>query len=217
MEEVSPVPASLSSLNASHSVWNGLTRAVILAADQTNAAYGVLVYQSNLDKIAELTSHSAMAVSGPNCDLVNFTEFIQKNFQLYELRNDGTKLSMAAQANFCRNELATALRKGPFQVNTLLGGYDATKKTQALYWLDYLGTLQKVPYGCQGVATNFCLSVMDRAYRSGQTEEQALALIKSCIKETQLRFLPSQPNFIIKCIDAKGVRTMEFGADPADN
>lgn len=190
---------------------------VILAADQTNAAYGVLVYQSNLDKIAELTSHSAMAVSGPNSDLVNFTEYIQKNLQLYELRNDGTKLSISAQANYCRNELATALRKGPFQVNTLLGGYDTTKKTQALYWLDYLGTLQQVKYGCQGVATNFCLSIMDRAYRVGLTEEQALTIIKKCIKETQKRFLPSQPNFIIKCIDANGVRTLEFGADPADN
>jgi 20S proteasome subunit beta 4 len=177
----------------------------------------MLVYQSNLDKIAELTSHSAMAVSGPNCDLVNFTEYIQKNLQLYELRNDGTKLSPAAQANYCRNELATALRKGPFQVNALLGGYDATKSTQALYWLDYLGTLQKVPYGCQGVATNFCLSIMDRACLPGQSKEQALDIIKNCIKETQKRFLPSQPNFIIKCIDASGVHTMEFGADPADN
>ena len=190
---------------------------VILAADQTNAAFGVLVYQSNLDKIAELTSHSAMAVSGPNCDLVNFTEYIQKNMQLYELRNDGTKLGMSAQANFCRNELATALRRGPFQVNTLLGGYDTHKKHQALYWLDYLGTLQKVKYGCQGVAANFCLSIMDRAYTEGQTEEQAIEIIRHCIAELHTRFIPNQPNFVIKCIDEKGVRTIEFGKDPADN
>ena len=43
---------------------------VILAADQTNAAFGVLVYQTNLDKIAELTSHSAMAVSGDRKSVV---------------------------------------------------------------------------------------------------------------------------------------------------
>lgn len=46
---------------------------VVLAADQSNAR-SILLYQTNLDKITPLTSHSAMGVSGPNCDMVNFTE-----------------------------------------------------------------------------------------------------------------------------------------------
>jgi hypothetical protein len=46
---------------------------VIIAADQSNGR-SILTYQTNLDKIARLTSHSMMGVSGPNCDLVNFTE-----------------------------------------------------------------------------------------------------------------------------------------------
>jgi 20S proteasome alpha/beta subunit len=46
---------------------------VVLATDQVNAR-SILMYQQNLDKIAELSSHSAMGVSGPNCDLVNFSE-----------------------------------------------------------------------------------------------------------------------------------------------
>lgn len=177
----------------------------------------MLVYQRNLDKIAPLTSHSALAGAGPNCDLVNFSEYIRKNLQLYELSNDGTKLSPAAQANFCRNELATALRKGPYQVNSLLGGFDLETQQQSLYWLDYLGTLQKVKYGCQGVALNFCLSIMDRAYREGQSKEQAIEIVRNCINEIQLRFLPNQPNFIIKCVDKDGVHVIEFGSDPADN
>lgn len=181
-----------------------------------NAAFGVLIYQNNLDKIAKLTSHSAMAVSGPNCDLVNFTEYIEKNFQLYQLRNDGLALSTHAQAHFCRNELAVALRRGPFQVNCLLGGYDK-KDGPSLYWLDYLGTLQKVPFGCQGVASHFCLSTMDHGYTENLDEEAAMVILKKCIAELQTRFLPSQPNFIIKKIDADGVTMVEFGADPDDN
>jgi hypothetical protein len=49
--------------------------AVILAADQSNAR-SILLYQTNLDKIKKLSSHSAMGVSGPNCDSVNFTEYV---------------------------------------------------------------------------------------------------------------------------------------------
>mgnify|MGYP000423867991 CR=1 FL=1 len=45
---------------------------------------------------------------------VQFTEFIQKNVQLYEYKN-GLPLSTAAAANFTRNELAQALRKASVQ------------------------------------------------------------------------------------------------------
>lgn len=44
-------------------------------------------------------------------------------------------------------QLATALRKGPVQTQLLLGGVDKKpegKGHAALYWMDYLGTLQQV-------------------------------------------------------------------------
>lgn len=186
----------------------------MLAADQSNAR-SILVYQKNLDKITKLSSHSAMGVSGPNSDLVNFTEYISKNFALYELANDGTKLSTKAQANFCRNELAVALRKGPYQVNLLLGGYDE-KQGGELYFLDYFGALQKVPYGSQGHASAFCLSIMDKEYNENITEEGALDLIQQCIKELNTRFLINQQNFMIKVVDKDGVRVHSFGEDPAN-
>lgn len=51
------------------------TTKVILATDQGNAR-SILIYQKNIDKIKQLTSHSAMGVSGPNCDMVKFTEYV---------------------------------------------------------------------------------------------------------------------------------------------
>jgi 20S proteasome subunit beta 4 len=187
---------------------------VILAADQSNAR-SILLYQTNLDKVKELTSHSAMGVSGPNCDMVNFCEFVAKNIKLYELSND-IKLSTHAQANFARGELATALRKGPFQVNTLLGGFD-NKVGASLYYLDYMAALQKVSYGSQGYASNFCLSIMDKEYRDDLNEADAVKIVEQCIHELHTRFLISQKNFIIKVVDKDGVRLYSQGADPADS
>ena len=45
--------------------------------------------------------------------------------------------------------MAAALRKSPFQVNVVIAGYDE-EDGASLYWLDYLGTLQKVGKGAQG-------------------------------------------------------------------
>jgi 20S proteasome subunit beta 4 len=188
---------------------------VILAADQSNAR-SIITYQSNLDKIKSLTSHSAMGVAGPNCDLVNFTEYIAKNLALYEFSHDGLKLSTKAQANFCRSELAAALRKGPYQVNLLLAGYD-DKEGPSLYFLDYMASLQKVKYGAHGYASSFCLSTMDRETKPGMTEADALEIIDHCIHEIHVRFLINQPNFMVKIIDKDGVRVAKFGGDPANS
>ena len=193
------------------------THTVVLATDQVNAR-SILMYQQNLDKIAELSSHSAMGVSGPNCDLVNFSEYISKNLALYELSNDGMKLSTHAQANFCRGELAKALRKGPFQVNVILGGYDdKVPGGGSLYVMDYMGSLNKANFGVQGYASNFCLSIMDRDWAKGMDEDMAVKLVEKCIRELEMRFLINQKNFIIKVIDKGGVRTLKYGADPTDN
>eukprot|EP00591_Stephanopyxis_turris_P002641 CAMPEP_0195519468 /NCGR_PEP_ID=MMETSP0794_2-20130614/14848_1 /TAXON_ID=515487 /ORGANISM="Stephanopyxis turris, Strain CCMP 815" /LENGTH=205 /DNA_ID=CAMNT_0040648625 /DNA_START=192 /DNA_END=809 /DNA_ORIENTATION=+ len=193
---------------------------VIIAADQTNAR-SILIYQNNLDKISELSSHSMMGCAGPNADFVNFTQYIQKSLQLYEFSNDGLKLSTKAQANFCRGELAKALRKGPYQVNVLLGGYDAKKDGEvgdgSLYLMDYLGSMQKVNFGVQGYASNFCLSIFDREWKEGLNEAQALEIVDHCIGELAKRFLIAQPNFLIKVVDKDGVRVHKFGSDPEDN
>lgn len=157
-----------------------------------------------------------MAVAGPNCDLVNFTEYIAKNIQLYQLANDGTKLSVHAQANFARGELAYALRRGPYQVNILLGGFDEKKNEASLYHLDYMGTLHKVNFGAQGYAAYFTLSIMDREYKKNLSEAEAITIVENCIKEMQKRFLLQQPNYIIKKVDKEGVNVVKFGRDPAD-
>ena len=54
------------------------------------------------------------------------------------------------------NELATALRKGPFQANLLLAGFDA-KEGASLYYIDYLGSMQRVETGAHGYGSYFTL------------------------------------------------------------
>ena len=83
--------------------------------------------------------------------------------------------------------------------------------------MDYLGSCTKAKYGAQGYASNFCLSIMDRDWGEGMDEDMAVKLVEKCIRELEMRFLINQKNFIIKVIDKGGVRTLKFGADPADN
>lgn len=117
----------------------------IIAAD-ASAGRSILVFKHDEDKIMLLDSHKLLAGSGTPADNVNFTELMEKNLKLYELNND-IKLSTHAAAHFIRGQLAKALRKGPYQTNLLLAGYDANNNTNngiSLYFMDYMASLAKV-------------------------------------------------------------------------
>lgn len=106
-------------------------------------------------------------------------------------------------------QLATALRKGPYQTNTLLAGYDI-KAGPALYFMDAYASYSKVNFGAHGYAANFVLSVFDRDWRPNMNEEEAVDVIKKCIFELHTRFLISQPHFVVKLVDETGIRVIQL-------
>ena len=81
---------------------------VLLAAD-TLAARSIVVMKATEDKTRILNKHCAMAYSGEPGDAVAFAELVQRNVQLYSIRND-RDLSPKATATFTRRLLADALR-----------------------------------------------------------------------------------------------------------
>ena len=114
---------------------------------------------------------------------------------------------MHEAAEFTRNEYAEALRQSPYQVNSLLSGFDSIDGAQ-LYWIDYLGTLQKVRYGAHGYAAYFVLSVMAEFYKPDLSLEEAKNIMNHCVSELRTRFMISQDHFVVKVVDKDGVRNL---------
>ena len=145
-----------------------------------------LLYQSmNLD------DHKVMVTSGPQSDRLAFSEYIQKNMKLYELRN-GVTLNGPATANYVRGELARFLRRAPYQVNLLLGAVDASPEQSSepsLYWIDYFGSMVKVNFGAHGYGAHFCLSIFDREWKPDMSLDEAKDVLRKCRAELDQRFL----------------------------
>jgi 20S proteasome subunit beta 4 len=147
---------------------------------------------------------------------------VQRNVALNEFRT-GLKASTKSAACYVRSELSTALRRNPYQVNMLIGGWDAAGAGGAaggagaagsgeaasgpsLYFIDYLGSSQKMDYACHGYASYFIFSTLDAHWRAGMSLDDALALARTCIKELATRFMIHQPVFKVKVADANGTR-----------
>ncbi|XP_076364844.1 proteasome subunit beta type-2-like isoform X2 [Tachypleus tridentatus] len=155
----------------------------------------------------KLSDQLVMAASGEAGDTVQFAEFIEKNIQLYKMRN-GYELSPSGAANFTRRNLAEYLRsRTHYLVNLLLAGYDKHTGPE-LYFMDYLATMAKVPYAAHGYGSFFTLSILDRYYRPDMTEEDAVALLEQCRLEIQKRFIVNLPSFKVRLVNKDGVHNL---------
>ncbi|XP_038072751.1 proteasome subunit beta type-2-like [Patiria miniata] len=179
---------------------------VLVASDMT-AGRSVFLFKHDQEKMYKMSDKLLMLCAGESGDTVQFAEYIQKNIQLYKMRN-GYELSPHAAANFTRKNLADFLRsRTPYAVNMLLAGHD-DQDGPALYFMDYLASLNKVPYGAHGYGAMFTLSIMDRLYRRDINREEALDILKKCLAEVQKRFLINLPAFQVKVVDKDGIHDL---------
>ena len=81
---------------------------VMIASDRTDAR-SILVMKEDTEKAFALSDNLLMSVTGESGDTVQFAEFIQKNVQLFKMRNS-YELSPSAATHFTRRNLADYLR-----------------------------------------------------------------------------------------------------------
>lgn len=179
---------------------------VLLAADKSIGSSIICMNQS-FDRLIQITPKHVLAMEGENGDTLQLSEYLQGNVALYKYRNS-IELGSDALAHFIRSVIAGSLRtRNSYQVNMLLGGYD---EKPSLYYLDYLGTLQPVPYGAQGYCAYFVLSVFDKHYKADMTLEDGKKLMKMALDQIANRFTIMPHGFLVKQIDSEGIKVIEL-------
>jgi 20S proteasome subunit beta 4 len=179
---------------------------VLLATDAMTGR-SIMIYTDNEDKSIAVNKTTALAMSGPQGDRVSFGEFIRSNVTLNELRS-GHAMSTHAVANYTREQLAEALRSNPKQVNILLAGVD--EDGPALYYMDYLASMNPVKFGCHGHASSFTLSIFDRHWTADMDLEAGKALLQKAFSELKTRFLINLAKWKIKVITKDGIEEIEL-------
>ncbi|KAI8773740.1 proteasome subunit beta type-2, partial [Biomphalaria glabrata] len=157
------------------------------------------------DKMYKLSDSLLMAVCGEAGDSIQFSEYIAKNVQLYKMKN-GYELSTHAAANFTRRNMAESLRSPRSHlVNLLIAGYD-NEQGPSLYFLDYLASLNKLPFAIHGYGSLFALSIMDKYYQKDLDFDGAKDLLMKCINEIQKRFIVNLGKFRLRIVDKNGIQ-----------
>lgn len=187
-----------------------------LSAADVTAARSIVVMKHSQDKVLALDSRKTLSMAGEVGDAAQFTEYVQRNIHLYELRV-GVPMSTKEAAHYIRGELARFLRQSPFAVNLVLCGVDPAAgggaPVPSVYFIDYMGSLHRMSYAAQGYCSYFVLSTLDRLYRPGMSEAEAMDVMQHCIAELSERFLLQQRQFVFKVADKNGVRVLPSSAE----
>ena len=124
-------------------------------------------------------------------------------------------------------------KQRPYQCNLLVAGVDdpvpaetttateaadpssttsspaSTVGTPRLFWLDHLATMHPMNVAGTGYGSYFCLSMLDRHWKPDLTEEEALKLMEAAVAEVLTRLVVAPPAYVIKVVDAAGIRTVK--------
>ncbi len=91
-------------------------------------------------------------------------------------------------------------------MNLLVGGVD--EDGPGLYYIDYLGSMHKMPFGAHGYGSFFVLATLDALYRPNMGLEEATKVMMTCIAEIKTRFLVNAPLYNLKVVTKDGVTVL---------
>ena len=134
---------------------------VLIASDRA-VVRSIVKIQECEDKLTLLTDSQVLATCGEVADRKSFSKLIKGELEYYYYRYNN-RLNTDEVANFTRSILAENLRKSPYQANSLIAGYDVDGPK--LYWMDYLGSMQKVVKAGHGYGAHFLYGLMDSFYK----------------------------------------------------
>ena len=137
---------------------------IIIASDRS-VARSIVKLQDSDDKLTYLSDSQILATCGEVADRKSFSKLIFGELEYYYYRY-GNRLNTDEVANYTRNVFAESLRKGPYQCNCLVAGFDSDGPK--LYWMDYLGSSCKVTKAAHGYGSYFLYGIMDNYYRKVQ-------------------------------------------------
>jgi 20S proteasome subunit beta 4 len=138
----------------------------ILIASDRSVARSIVKLQDSDDKLTILSNNQVLAACGEVSDRKSFSKLVLGELEYYYYKYN-TRLNTDEVANFTRCLLAENLRKSPYQSNCLIAGFDPDGPK--LYWMDYLGSSQKVTKAAHGYGAHFLYGIMDNYYSKVNT------------------------------------------------
>lgn len=177
---------------------------VVLAADQ-RATMGHIA-DKGVRKIYPITNNVATTIAGTVGDSLALIRFLKAQANLFEIERE-TKITPKAVTSLLSNVL-NGNRYYPFVFQPIIGGVN--NKPELFELTPYGGISQKDKYAITGSGTTFAMTTLDKDYKKGMTEKEAIELaIKAVRSATNRDIYSGGESVTVIVIDKDGYREVE--------
>jgi proteasome beta subunit len=177
---------------------------VVLAADQ-RAVMGHIA-DKDVRKVYKLTENVAVTIAGTVGDSLALIRFLRAQANLYEIERE-TKITPKAVASLLSNVL-NGNRYYPFIFQPILGGIN--QKPELFELTPYGGIAEKENYAITGSGTTFAMTTLDKEYKKGMNEKEAIDLAVRAVRAATNRDIYSGgENVTVIIIDKNGYREID--------
>lgn len=179
---------------------------VVMAADK-RATAGNLIIDRTIEKVVPVTDTMALTLSGSVSDVQLFIKYLKAELTLKELRSGRPALVKEA-ANLLAGFTYNGIRTRGSITHFLFGGYDGTGPHLYDIFPDGSLTEIKEPVGfiASGSGMVFALGLLEDAWKSGMSEEEATSLAIRAIQSSIKRDNASGDGADVYVINKDGVK-----------
>lgn len=141
------------------------------------ASQGPYVGSQTVEKVIPINDRLLGTMAGGAADCLYWQRYLGMECKMYELRNNGEKISVAAASKLLANQMNRFKGMG-LSMGTMVTGWDHTGPQ--LYYVDNDGTRlhakPTMPYFAVGSGGTYAYGVLDTDYKWDMTVEEAVAL-----------------------------------------
>ncbi len=177
---------------------------VVLAADR-RVSYGTFVLSKSAKKVFLVNERVGISTAGLPGDFQELVDVVKFNMTLYELDLD-KKASPTNVAKLLSLLLYQGRFRGIYYAELIVGGLEDGEPK--ILVLDPAGGLMEENFAAVGTGAQIATGILEREYKEGLSEEEALSLAEKAMKEAISRDALSGDGIDLLVITESGARQL---------
>ncbi|RDD54109.1 MAG: proteasome subunit beta [Candidatus Korarchaeota archaeon NZ13-K] len=178
-------------------------KGVVLAADR-RVSYSSFILSKSARKVFLINDRVGVSTAGLPGDFQELVDILKYNIAMYELEND----RVATPTNVAKI-LSLLLYQGRFSgiyyAEVIVGGMDGS--SPRIFVLDPAGGLMEESFAAIGTGAQIATGVLERGFREGMSEEEAIELSERAMREAIARDALSGDGIDMLIITERGSRS----------
>ncbi|ELA40961.1 uncharacterized protein VICG_01991 [Vittaforma corneae ATCC 50505] len=177
---------------------------LLICSETILTSSGIIKIKEDDEYTANI-SGSLVCITGEQGDSFRTVSLLEQYSKLLSMKYK-EKIGPELLARLLSSEIYESLRSRPLEVQGIVGGR-SEDNTLKLFGIDKYGAVHEDNFVVTGYGLYFLFGIYDMMYKKDMSEEEALSLIRNCLKTLKERLVLETDKWKLDVIGPEGARS----------